>query len=328
MKAKAIVFEDVGRVGIQEIEIPAPGPGEILCETLFTAVSPGTELRCLSGKQEGTGFPFIPGYANVGRVIAAGPGAGVAEGTPIMAGGTQKASVGLKWGAHCSHVVRAASDFAEVPEGVEPGEASMARLAAISYHGMRMSNPRPDEDVVVIGLGVIGLLSAWFHHVSGARVVAFDLSGARVERARKLGLEACRPEGDMDAAVRRYFPEGADVVVDSTGSAGVLRGAARLARVPAWGVVLRDRPRLLIQGSYPGDFALDYHEAFFREMSILLPRDQTLFDLKASLELIRRGKLPVRAMIGEPFRVEEAPEVYRRLREEPDAMLTAVFRWK
>lgn len=53
MQAHAIVFTGVGQAAVTETEIPSPGPGEVLVETAYTAISPGTELRCLAEAQPG-----------------------------------------------------------------------------------------------------------------------------------------------------------------------------------------------------------------------------------------------------------------------------------
>ena len=72
MKAKAIVFDKPNSAVLQDIELEACGENEILAETIFSFVSPGTELRVLSGNQPDMKFPLIPGYSWVGRVIEVG----------------------------------------------------------------------------------------------------------------------------------------------------------------------------------------------------------------------------------------------------------------
>src|SRR5258706_13458539 len=102
-KASALVATAVHRVEVREIELPRPGSDEVLVEALYTCISPGTELRCLAGLQRGTTFPFIPGYAMVGRVARAGSHAGVAEGTiAFLMGSEHGGGINLSWGGHMS----------------------------------------------------------------------------------------------------------------------------------------------------------------------------------------------------------------------------------
>ena len=327
-KAKSILVSGVNEVTVGEVEIPSPGDGEILVETVCTCVSPGTELRCLSGKGLGnTSHPYIPGYSNVGTVIARGDGVDIEEGTLVLTGGTQKANIDTLWGGHVGMVVTEAGKALPLPDGTDPVAASAAVLAAIAYHGVRLSNPRSDESVAAVGLGPIGMFSALLHAAAGSRVVGFDLHANRVELARSLGLEAVQVEGNLANAAKAVLPEGADIVVDSTGANAVLQQSIQLGKEPPWDKVLRDTPRLVIQGSYPGDVVFNYHAAFFREYSILFPRNRTLFDVSSVLDLISRGKLPARKLVTRVCPPEGAPEVYQTLRERPQEMMTAVFEW-
>lgn len=327
MRATALCCTALNQVELREVEIPEPGPGEVLTETVYTCISPGTELRTLSGGQPGAEKrPFILGYANVGRVIAAGDGVDMPLGTLVLSG-TQRADAHLLWGGHVSHAVRSAAQMLAVPAGVDPRDAALAKLASIAYHGLRLANARPDEKVAAVGLGPIGMISALLHHLAGADVTAFDLFPERVELARRLGLRAVCVEGDLLEAARAVFPAGADLVIDSTGSPGVLRSTSLIPRQPTWGVTHRDLPRLMLQGSYAGDITLNYNEMFFRECALLFPRDNSVADLAAVFDLLGRGRLTLHPLADGPLAPSEAPEVYRALREEPRKRLTALFQW-
>jgi len=72
MSGQALVFAGLDRPEVWEIQLPALKPHEVLVETAYSCISPGTEMRCLAGKQDGARFPFIPGYSLSGRIAAAG----------------------------------------------------------------------------------------------------------------------------------------------------------------------------------------------------------------------------------------------------------------
>jgi len=73
MQTHTIIFAAPNEIAFADFELPACGPNEIVAETIFSFVSPGTELRGLRGEGESRGrFPLIPGYSWVGRVIAVG----------------------------------------------------------------------------------------------------------------------------------------------------------------------------------------------------------------------------------------------------------------
>jgi 2-desacetyl-2-hydroxyethyl bacteriochlorophyllide A dehydrogenase len=326
--ARAIFFTGVNAVALGETEIPDPGPGEVLIRAEYTCVSPGTELRCLAGRQEGTpGWPFIPGYTSVGRVIAQGEGAALPVGTRVLSGGTMRCNSHRLWGGHVEFGVQAEAGVHIAPEGMDLRDAAVARLGAIAYHGVRRSRPCAGETVAVIGLGAIGQMAARVHALSGARVVAADLSALRVEIARAAGIEAFVPEGaDLEAAFKQRLPEGADIVIETTGAPALLHQAVKIAREQPRTDEAIDGARILIQASYPEDFAVSYMAAFRKELTFLLPRDKQSCDITSVLELLSAGKLRARDLISEVASPENAPEIYRRLQTH-QGLITAAFDW-
>jgi 3-hydroxyethyl bacteriochlorophyllide a dehydrogenase len=327
MKAKAILFTGVGQVEMRDVQVPQPEKDEVLVEALYTCISPGTELRCLAGQQPGgETFPFIPGYAAVGRVIARGPEASLPVGTLVNHSSTARVDAPRLWGGHIELAVQPQSRVTPIPEGLDPLHAVVAKLAGIAYHGVRLSRALPEEQVAVVGLGPIGQLSARLHAATGARVVGADLSPARAQRLREQGIEAVVPADGLAKAFAEIQPRGADVVVDSTGSPVVLREAITLAKEIPWDDQRIPGARLLIQGSYPNDFCLPYQEVFAKELTILVPRNVQSSDLEAVLDLMHRGRLKVRDLVSDVRPPEAAADAYRELRESRDGM-TVVFRW-
>lgn len=328
MKARSLLVTDVNQIELGEIEIPDPGPNEVLIRSAYSCISPGTELRALAGKQQGsTNRPYIPGYAVSGVVAAAGRDTHFKEGQPVYSAGTQRASANRLWGGHCEYAVRSAAAVFPLPEGLNLKTASIAKLAAISYHGSQLSKAQPEDRVAIIGLGPIGQLSARLHQLSGARVVACDLSQERVAIAKGADVEAICPAGQSLAeAFVSIFPDGASVVVDSTGAPAVLKQAVLLGFQKPWESAAPG-PRLLIQGSYPEDFCIPYQESFCREYTVLIPRDQTPQDLIDTLDLMAQGSLQVDDLLGEPHSPANAQAVYDKLLAGKSTPLTGVFDW-
>ncbi len=328
MKAKAILFTGVNQVVLGETEIPEPGPSDVLIQTEFTCISPGTDLRTLAGQQAGPdAWPLIPGYSLVGRVCRHGANTTLPEGAAVFCRGTARASHTRVWGAQVAYAVVPERAVHVIPEGVDLCEASLAKLAAIALHGTALSKPRAGENVAMVGLGPIGQLSARMHALSGARVVAADPSSERVAIAKRAGIEALVPESELSQAFASAFPGGADIVVDSTGAPQVLPQALRIASTPPWDAPQMQGARVLIQGSYPGDFSVPYGEAFARELTLLIPRDQLPADLDAVLGLLKNRKLIIRDLISEVRAPEDAPRTFAELRAAKGALMTVAFDW-
>lgn len=327
MKTTALLVAGADRVELGEATVPDPGPEEVVVESLYTAVSPGTELRCMAGGPPWKQYPYIPGYSTVGRIAARGSAATIAEGTLVFCQGTEKADRALCFGAHLGHALRSEASVFPLPKGVDPLSASLAKLGAIAYRGVRLARTLPHEQVAAVGLGPIGQLAARLHRLTGARVVAADLRADRVELARAAGIEAFVPNGDLVEAFRRVQPEGAEVVVDSTGARGLLLKTVHLGRPKPWDNALADQTRFVVQGAYPGAIDFDYRAAFARELAVHFPRDCQPRDLQAVLGFLENGSLKTRDLISRVCRPEDAPEIYRDLKAARPGLVTAVFAW-
>jgi 2-desacetyl-2-hydroxyethyl bacteriochlorophyllide A dehydrogenase len=329
VQSQAILFTAVNEVQVDTVDIPEPGPGELLVRTHYSCISPGTELRCLSGRQAGfVSWPIIPGYALVGEVVRGGVGTTTPPGSLVFCSGTSRASQARLWGGHVAYAVVAEERTFGVPPGIDPVAASLAKLAAIVYHGVRLARPSLDDQVLVIGLGVIGQLAARLYAITGARVVAADVAEPRVHLARAAGIAAYTAQTDRATGLREALPHGADIVVDATGVPDVIPQALELVRPLPWGDDQITGARYVVQGSYPGSFSIPYQAAFMAEVSFLLPRDQQPRDLRSVLDLMRRGKLHVRDLVSDIRKPEQAAETYAELRDPAGRLLTVVFDWR
>lgn len=330
MKSRGVVFTGVDTVEIGEFDLPEPGPGEVLLEAEYTCISPGTELRCLRGKQRGAPpFPFLAGYAFAGRVLKVGPGAEVEPGQPVFTQGTEHtAEFGKCWGGHVSHAVTSADRLTRIGEGIDLLEASLIKISAIAFHGVRRTRPLPGERVAVIGLGPIGQLSARLHAAAGARVVAGDLQDSRVELARKAGIEAIRPGPDLPESFQAHLPEGADIVSDATGAPEVFVESMKLAKDVPWDDSLTPGARVLVQGSYVDEFTASYASGFMKELTVLFARSCQQRDERTVTDLMRRGLLRARDLISDVRSPDDAPATYQQLRDPDSGLMTVAFQWK
>jgi 3-hydroxyethyl bacteriochlorophyllide a dehydrogenase len=328
MKTQALLFEAQQRVALATIDIPEPEAGELLVRTAYTCISPGTELRCLAGRQPGSPeYPFIPGYALTGIVEAAGPATKLQPGTPILCSGTQRASVSRCWGGHTGLAVLREERAFVLPQGISLMQASIAPMAAIAYHGLRVARPMMRERVAALGLGLIGQMAARLYLLAGTQVVAADRSPTRVRIAKQAGVEAVVVQQSLQEALQPYLPEGADLIVDSTGVPAVIPQAVALAKDLPWDDTPVPPARYLIQGSYPDEFAIPYQEAFLKELTFQIPRNYQPGDLRAVLDLIAAGRLNVDNLIGSPQDPAQAQEIYASLQDPYGERLTAVFAW-
>ena len=168
--------------------------------------------------------PLPLGYCNVGEVVAVG------EGVKDFAIGDRVASNG-----HHAEVVCIPQNLvAKIPDNVSDEEAAFTVIGSIGLQGIRLINPSFGETVVVIGLGLIGLITAELLLANGCQVIGFDFDIQKVELAKKKGVHAFQSNHtDVVKTVESLTHQvGADAVIitASTKSDEVISQAAQMSR--------------------------------------------------------------------------------------------------
>lgn len=325
-RAKTLVVHD-GKVAVREYGLRDLVADEVLVRAEYTCISPGTELRCMRLQAELHSTPYIPGYALVG-VVEASTSSSLREGTRVYCGGTHDGGeLRTQWGGHCEAAIAQARGCVPVPDGVEPLDASLTALGGIAYHGLLKSKPRAGERALAMGLGVLGQLSARLHALAGVDVIGCDLSTARVAISAAAGIPSVVVERDLRSAVRPLMPAGASLILDATGVPAAIREAIDLVQEIPWTDDPEPETRYLVQGSYAGDFAIPYQEAFFKQLTFILPRNRQRRDHEAFLRVVGEGRLKVSDLIARTCRPGVAADAYEALRDPEATPGTLVFDW-
>lgn len=345
-KANAIVFEDIDKVGIRNLELAPCGADEIVCETILTFVSPGTELRVLGGhysKKED--FPLIPGYSAVAKVIETGADVkGFKVGDLVSGRNPGKAIPGLKsmWGGQAgAHVYATTGEDRAVllPKVAEPMDYVIAEVAAISFRGVEAANPVAGETAVVIGQGLIGAFSAAWLMDRGCRVIVCDVDNGRLEKALKRGVAEAVNMTDKNAMERLAVicNGGADIVVESSGSsAGALASYKLLRKKPqAYGKDYKvepiafyhgDWPRLVMQANYIDPVSINPFGFVPGEgVTIIAPKDRGVEDRQKTVEAIRKGRIKAADYVDLVLPYAKAVEGYAGLKNR--TCLSVVYKW-
>ena len=157
------------------------GDESILCETLVTIISPGTEVAAYTGMpplRPGNPYPRLLGYCNVARVMKVGSNvSSICVGDRVLTGS-----------CHRSHFVILENDvFSVVPDAIESRHAACAYLYHLGYDAVIKSNLRYGNSVVVLGLGVLGLGAVATAFRAGAKVYAVSDQPVPSEIAKQLG---------------------------------------------------------------------------------------------------------------------------------------------
>ncbi len=169
--------------------------------------------------------PLPLGYCNVGEIVAVG------EGVSEFKLGDRVASNG-----HHAEVVCVPKNLvAHIPENVTDEEATFTVVGAIALQSIRLANPTLGETVVVIGLGLIGQLTAELLQANGCEVIAFDFDQHKIDLAITKGIKAFKVSEEIDSVkitqeITQNIGVDAVIITASTPSNEVISQAARMSR--------------------------------------------------------------------------------------------------
>jgi bacteriochlorophyllide a dehydrogenase len=332
VKGHAIVMTGVRQVEIQPVELSDPQPDEVLIRTEYSGVSQGTEIWALLGKRPELAFPTIPGYQSVGVVEAVGHDVtGVEVGERVHFNSARSpAHFPPTWmGAHTSHaIVSTISRSADsertvvpVPDDVDPAAAAVSSLAAVSLRGLNMLRVGIGDLVVVNGQGMIGQGSAQLARLRGATVVAADINPTRLERSRACSADVVVDVREQSLAdvVRALKPDGADVVIDTTGRSDQFAPCIDL---------LRWEGQFLLQGWYPDPITFDFHRTHQKKPTIAITCAYDNDEVAIALELLRYNKLRYRPLVTHLVPFGDAPRLYEMMVANDPTVMGVVFDWR
>lgn len=313
---------------IVEQPLAVPVEGELLCETIVTAISPGTELAAYQGLpplRPGPQYPRVQGYCNVARVMES-----LAEGVPA-------GSRVLSFTSHRDRFVLPRGEVLYVlPEGVDAGRVATAYLFHLGYNAVLRSGVRPGAGVLVLGLGALGLTSVAMASIAGAEAFAVSDQAHPAELAVRFGARAVHGRSD-EAGLRAALGSGADVVINTVNGwedwALGLRLAAQNGVIACLGFPGRGQP-------VPGSNPLEASDFYFKQLRIEAVgwspevndgRGFLRFNERDNLAwiagLIERGRLDADLLISGRYPAEEIEGAYADLLARKGSPITYLLDW-
>ncbi|MCF8176971.1 MAG: bi-domain-containing oxidoreductase [Sulfuritalea sp.] len=269
--------------------------------------------------------PLPLGYSSAGVVTRVG--SRVAD----IAPGQRVACAGLGYANHAEVIYVPRNLLVPIPEGVSDAEAAFVTVGAIAMHGVRQANLTLGETVVVVGMGLVGQITAQICIASGCRVFCVDIDPSKVELAKTLGADGGLAASDRDvtAAVKAFTGgRGADAVLIAAGtkSNGPITLAPALlrdrGRVVAVGDIGHDLPRrayfekeidLRQSRSYgPGRYDPGYEEKG-NDYPIGYVRWTENRNMESFLELLAQGRIKLMPLLTHRYPIEDAEQAYSHL---------------
>ncbi|MHB1306932.1 MAG: zinc-binding alcohol dehydrogenase family protein [Limisphaerales bacterium] len=306
-------------------EPPAPGPGEALVRVHRVGVC-GTDLGGYLGKMPFFSYPRIPGHELGVEVIAVGEGvANVTSGDRCAVepylncqqcyscrrGFTncceRHQTLGVMCDGGLTERLLLPARKLHLAAELTADQCALVETLAIGCHAVDRANPKPGENVLIIGAGPIGLSALEFVKLSGARPMVMDISEARLAFVRgQMGVSDTLlvrgDDADLKSLAGMTHGQCADVVIDATGNnqsmVRALEFAAFAGRVVFVGITQQN---------------LDFPHAPFlhrRELTLLASRNALSRDFSKIISLIADGRIDTRPWITHHAPLEDVPAVF------------------
>lgn len=360
-----------GKITLDEVPEPACKAGGLLVKNQASLISVGTEklmiemgqktllgkakarpdlVRQALAKAKKEGFfsvykeamnrldePVPLGYSSAGIVQEVG------HGVQGFKPGDRVAVAGAGYASHAEMVWVPENLCVPLPEGVALEDAAFVMLGGIALHGVREAALTLGETAVVVGLGLLGLLSLQFLKAQGCRVVGIDLDRKKCELAKDLGADLTLVPGQSDieeavANITRGF--GADAVIITAASKdnrplllaeAVARERARLVLVGVADLSLtrkafwtKELSFSVSKASGPGSIAPLYEAKGF-DYPIAYVRWTERRNLEAFLDLIAQGRMRVQPLITHRFPIQDALQAYEMILENREPYIGVIL---
>lgn len=307
MDALAVIVDAPRRLALRTLALTDPGPSDVVIETHWSGISSGTEKLLWTGEMPrfpGMGYPLVPGYESVGRVVDAGADVAGRIGDWVFVPGANcyTEARGLFGGTAQRLVVPSARAF-PISESLGVDGVLFA-LAATARHALAAGDP-PD---LIVGHGVLGRLLARLTIAMGAPApTVWDNQACRREGAA--GYEVIAPKDDTRRDYRAIydvsgFADGLDTLIGKLARGG----------------------EIVLAGFYANRLNFAFAPAFQAEARLRVAAEWQPEDLAATGALVESGALDLSGLISHVRPAEEARKAYPTALTDPEC-LKMVLDW-
>jgi 2-desacetyl-2-hydroxyethyl bacteriochlorophyllide A dehydrogenase len=296
----------------------------------MSGISSGTGTNLFRGLLNTVWYPLVPGYENVGEVVAVGENApgGFQPGDRVMANEIyQFPDVCGAWGGQVAFSIRNPEatfgrNAVAIPDQVSYEEAVVAYLASVALKGVDASGAAEGQTVLVTGMGVIGLSAVQILSSMGLRVIAMDRIAPRVELARRYAWKVIDAAQEDPVERVKAMTDGAmvDLVYEASGNPGLAATAIRYLR---WG-----HGHVHLQGHYTSPVVLGDWEQWMGDHTMSTSCANTEGGKGRILGMIANGTFEAKSLFTEIRPIQGAQEAYEDVAERPFDYLKILFDWR
>ncbi len=307
MQAMAVIFEAPHRLALRPLALNAPESGDVVVEIVWSGISTGTEKLLFTGKMPsfpGMGYPLVPGYESVGRIVDSGAECGGRIGEWVFVPGANCfADARGLFGGSARRLVVPSARALPIDESWG-SDGVLFALAATALHAMAGGEP-PD---LIVGHGILGRLLARLTIASGAPApTVWEIDASR--SAGYHGYGVIHPDSDE----RRDYRS----ICDVSGDSSLLD--TLISRLGKGGEVT-------LAGFYQAPLSFTFPPAFMREARIRVAAEWGPDDLVAIRAMVSSGALSLTGLVSHVQPVADAPSAYPTAFTDP-ACLKMILDW-
>lgn len=310
MEALAVVLNGPGDLAFRRLPLRPPTDADVVVDVAWSGISTGTERLLWQGRMPhfpGMGYPLVPGYEAVGRIVAA-PRDSVhrIDDAVFVPGANCFPDVRGLFGATASRLVAPAARVVAINSRL--GErAVLLTLAATAYHAIAAPGAtRPD---LIVGHGVLGrLLARLATCKTVAQPVVWETNPDRLSGAQ--GYQVTTPEQDE----RRDYR----CICDASGDPTILDSL--IARLAPGG-------EIVLAGFYADRLSFAFPPAFMREARLRVAAEFRPADLDAVSRMVEQGRLSLDGLVTHRMPAPQAKSAYRTAFGDP-ACLKMILDWR
>lgn len=298
---KVLICETPGKLVYSEREMPSLKNNESLVRIKRIGIC-GTDLHAFDGTQPYFSYPRILGHELSCEIIDANGAPGFEDGEVVtaipylncgvcIACRSEKPNCCVKMNVLGVHIDGGMTEYLNLPsyslvhgEGLNDDELALVEPLAIGAHAVRRANILPEEYVLVIGAGPIGLGVMEFAKIAGAKVIAMDINDKRLQFcSQKLGVEhTVNPlKGDAINAIATITNgDMPTVVIDATGSSKAITDGFNY---------IAHGGRYVLVGLQKGEIRFSHPDFHKREATLMSSRNATRADFDHVIESMKSG---------------------------------------
>jgi L-iditol 2-dehydrogenase len=335
---KALLLREYKHLELLDLPQPSPAPGELLIQVAACGIC-GSDVHGYDGSSGRRIPPIVMGHEAAGVVAAAGegviafqPGDRVTFDSTVYCGACpyclrgemnlcdRRQVIGVSCaeyrrnGAFAEYVTVPQQIVHLLPESMSFAEAAMLEPVSVALHAVNVSEIRGGETALVIGAGMIGLLTLQAARAAGcSRVLIADVDATRLRLAESLGAtEVLHVSGDdLVKEVLRRTGSGVDVALEAVGRDETIQAAIHSTRKGG---------TVTLIGNITPQVSLPLQAVVSRQLR-LQGTAASSGEYPQAIELISRGVIQVKPLITAIAPLEEGPRWFERLyAHEPNLM--------